>query len=402
MELVGAHLDLAGFLEHDDTEYFFWDISFFYLMLRTPTVRRNPLKGNPMRTKSLFALLLLVLPLTAFTQNLYPRKDLAFAQIAAGGGYETVLNVTNRGTTTYNGTLSLFQGLGTAWSPLVNGNAISNGQTPVVLGAGATATLRITVLGNVEVGFGIIKASDQSQTSFLEGTLTYYVMSGSTVLDSVGVQPSSEVYLTTIPFDDFSSIALALANDNTSTATVKLTLFSETNSQVENTLPLSLQANQHVPKYLSEFFQGVQMTGGRLEIQSDLPILETALTDVQDQLSSLPLLPAVKTYTFTMATPGGVSGEMSLWVDGFFVSGYARTLVVEGQTQVPPLFLLLSGVLYNGVLQLNENVPQQFTSYLVFSPFSLAMTTVNGSSTQFNLNPLVVKSTWAIVLTATN
>jgi hypothetical protein len=48
-----------------------------------------------------------------------------------------------------------------------------------------------------------------AQTSFLEGTLTYYVRDGGFLVDSVGVQPSSELYLTTVPFDDFSKLAMA-------------------------------------------------------------------------------------------------------------------------------------------------------------------------------------------------
>jgi hypothetical protein len=39
--------------------------------------------------------LLLGVPVTGWAQ--LPGKDLAFAQIAFGGGYETVLNLTNRG-----------------------------------------------------------------------------------------------------------------------------------------------------------------------------------------------------------------------------------------------------------------------------------------------------------------
>ena len=61
-----------------------------------------------MRARYLLGFLILLLPLAANTQNILPRKDMAFAQIAVGGGYTTILNVTNRGITTYNGTLSLF------------------------------------------------------------------------------------------------------------------------------------------------------------------------------------------------------------------------------------------------------------------------------------------------------
>ena len=76
------------------------------------------------KTSFSLAVLLLLLPVTGFTSDPMIGRDLAFAQIAVGGGYETVLNLTNRGTTTYTGTFSLFRGSGQAWSPLVNGNAV--------------------------------------------------------------------------------------------------------------------------------------------------------------------------------------------------------------------------------------------------------------------------------------
>ncbi len=59
-----------------------------------------------MKNAALLAMLL-GLPATAFAQDFFAYKDLAFAQIAAGGGYETVLNATNRGASSYSGTLTL-------------------------------------------------------------------------------------------------------------------------------------------------------------------------------------------------------------------------------------------------------------------------------------------------------
>ncbi|MBZ5500519.1 MAG: hypothetical protein LAP85_29350 [Acidobacteriia bacterium] len=341
-----------------------------------------------MRTRSSLAAFLLILPITTYAQNLYPRKDLAFAQIAVGGGYESVLNLTNRGTSSYNGTLSLFRASGQAWSPLVNGNAITNGKMDFSLEPSATRTVRITGSGGVEAGFATIKASGQDLTSFLEGTLTYYVLSEGRVVDSIGVLPSSETYLATIPFDDFSTIALALANPNTAAAMTQLTLFSETNAQVSN-LGQVLQPNQHIPQYLWQFFPSVQMTKGRLEIQSDLPILGTALTDAGGQFSSLPLVPAVKSYSFTMVTQNGISGELSIWIDGAYVSGYVRFVVVEGQPQNPPPVLRLSGLFSDGILQLFDGVPQApFIDYYLFNPFSLSMTKVDGYRQQLRDNKI--------------
>ena len=75
------------------------------------------------------------------------------AQVAVGGEIKTVINLTNRGTFAYTGTVRFFRGKGNVWNPLVNGNTISNGTYPLEIQPKSTATLRIT--GNqLESGAG--------------------------------------------------------------------------------------------------------------------------------------------------------------------------------------------------------------------------------------------------------
>ncbi len=367
-----------------------------------------------MKNRSLLAVFLLFFPITALSQNLFTRKDMAFTQIAVGVylslEYETVLNITNRGITTYNGTLRLFSG-GQAWNPLVNENAITNGEMAIILEPGVSATFRITGSGSIETGFATIESSTWELTNFVEGTLTYYVRSGGMLVDSIGIQPSSEIYLTTIPFDDFSTIALALANANLGTANVQLRLFSATN-QLMDTVPLPLLPNQHYQKYLREI-SGITLTNGRLEIQSDIPILATVLTDVNNQFSSLPLLPGVKAYTFTANMTGmTISGEWIIWIEGITVVGYMRTTNEDGQPLPPDDIwtVLLTGQLFEGALQLyfsagdldpGDVLPSALIAYAVLNPFSLSPGTVIGSL-MFLWNDFAVQGPGILSITAIN
>jgi hypothetical protein len=147
--------------------------------------------------------------------------------------------------------------------------------------------------------------------------------------------------------------------------------------------------------YLWQLFPSVQMTKGRLEISSDVPILGTALTDIGGQFSSLPLLPAVKAYTFNVGG-FGYSGEMSLWFDGPFVQGFVRATTVGGVPDPQPDTLHMVGTLVNGVLQLTvtgQPSSDQQLSYILVNPFSLSQTTVQATwsgwwLTSHNLNPL--------------
>jgi len=375
-----------------------------------------------MRKLSSLTLLIVLMPLSAHAQNqyptLYPKKDLAFAQVAAGDQYDTVISVTNRGPNTYNGILSLYTQAGQAWSPLVNGDQITNGQMNIAILKGATATYRITKVGGTEAGFAVILASDLLDSgavlnNFLEGTLTYFVYSGSTLVDSVGVQPSSEFYLTAIPFDDFSTIAYALANLNTATVTPRLSLYSDTNVLVASTNLPQFAPGQHMAEYLRQRFQGAQITRGRLEIQSDLPIIGTILTDNYDtvtqlsQLSSLPMLPAVKAYTFSGSIGViSVTGELSFWLDGRFVQGYLRVLTFGGVQEPNPDTLSLTGSLADGLLQMiASGNPKATNSLLVntfIESFSLSQTTLQGLATAWWLDNSSLAGTGTLTLQATN
>ena len=361
-----------------------------------------------MKIRSSLGLLLLLLPLTAQAQTLYTKKDLAFAQVAAGGAYETVLNVTNRGSNTYNGVLSLYTQIGQAWSPLVNGSQITGGKLDIALSKGATATYRITRDGGTEAGFAVIMASDLAQTSFLEGTLTYYVRDGGLLVDSVGVQPSSEFYLTAIPFDDFSKLAMALANLNPTGVTVRLSVFSDTNVLAAPALDRPFASGEHLAIYLRQLFPSVQAIRGRLVIQSAAaPVIGTILTDIDDQLSSRPMLPAVKAYTFSGTLAGlEYSGEISLWFDGQFVQGYIRVLTVGGVPEQNPDTLPLTGSLIDGVLQVittgSATSDNQLLSYTIINPYSLSQATPKASSAAWFLPSHILAGTGTLTLTAIN
>jgi hypothetical protein len=331
-----------------------------------------------MRAKGILILLLLCCE-TLMGQNFSPQKDIAFGQVAAGGSYETVITVTNRGTETYAGTLKFFQGEGKNWSPTVNGTPITDGRMPVSITAGATFTYHVTG-SDLSAGFASITAANQAQTNFVDGNLTYMVRSGGAVVDTIGVPPSTEFYLSIIPFEDFSAIALALANGDTTNKTAKVTLklYSETNTNVDST-DLSLGPSWHTPKFLSQFFPKAQLSKGRIEIVSDLPIFGTALTFVAGQSSSLPLLPAARMYTFVASAPDGMNfkGEASMWADGPFIKGYLRVTTYNGGPVTASPYLLY-GRLVNGTLMLftwGNTAPyvyEEGTMYLKIEDFSFA------------------------------
>lgn len=349
---------------------------------------------------------------TALAQSLLPRKDLAFAQVAAGGGYETVLNLTNRGTAVYNGTLNLFRSDGALWNPLVNGNPLDRGNLGITLNPGDSVTFRIALPDasfGAQSGFAIILDADYRPASLLEGNLTYYVRSGDgRVIDSVGISPSSPVFQSVIPFDDFSSVALALVKLGPSQvpARVVLTLYDEANRQV-GTQPLPpLSANNQIARFLSQIFPGVTLKTGRVEIQSDLPILGTALTSVNDQLSSLPFTGALKAYAYTANVAGHIlTGDIYFSVDGAHVTGYEHSLTSDGvdnRSGLDPV----SGLLVGGNLEIfthgGRNSDTEITGYTIIQSYNPSAKTLSGPVIIFFVNPPSFAGQGTMTITAIN
>jgi hypothetical protein len=302
--------------------------------------------------------LALVLTPPSFGQNLLHQKDLGFAQVAVGGGYETVITLTNRGTFDYSGDLVLRRGDdGQPWNPTVDGEAITDGRVPVTIEPGQTITLRLTG-DSVESGMAALITSDLVLDNFVEGNLTYFVRSGSTLTDSIGVGPSTETFLAAIPFEDFSAVALALANGDfrtsgAETASVTIRLFDDAGEQVDSE-PLTLNPLAHSARFLSEIFDE-SVERGKIEISSDVPVIGTALTFISGQLSTLPMLPSPVAYTLVMVQSDQteLTAEMTLWAEGFFVKGYLSIYEKDGEPIENPILSHVHGQLIDGWLDLN-------------------------------------------------
>ncbi len=307
-----------------------------------------------------------VLTAPVSAQYLLQQKDLSFAQVATGPTIETVLTLTNRGDHAYTGVLRLTRGLdAVAWNPLINGVRIAAGLYDVTVDVDAIVTLRITD-DTLAVGQAVLVADDTYLDNFAEATLTYYVRSGNTITDSVGLPPGQEFYLASLPFENFQNIGLALANagstifDQTApTAEANVTLIDD-QARVVDTETITLIPGAHQAQFLYQLFAGVEgigdMTAGKIEISSLNPIVGTALTQVAGgQISSLPLNPAPVEFSLDMESDGGdtFQGTMALWVEGFFVKGYILMSSYNGTSFDAPVLTFVHGQLIDRYLDLS-------------------------------------------------
>ena len=309
-----------------------------------------------MQTKR-FVLIWLAFTAVASAQNYYPKKDAAFGQVVVGGGYETVINLTNRGTHSYVGTLGLFRTVNNEsvdWNPTIDGVAVENGKYGVEIQPQATLTLRLTG-SQLESGAAMLLSENFFLDNLIEANLTYLIIEGGQVSDSVGIAPSKEFFRASIPFEKFSEIALALANGDLSgerTAKVELSLFSRDGNSSGPKKTITLGSLIHSAKFLHEHFPRPPLDGGKVEIASDSPIFGTALTFSGGQFSSLPLDPAPVTYSVRLVSQQGstATGELILWAEGFFVRGYLVFATVDGEAYSEEPFLHV----VNGELALSQ------------------------------------------------
>ena len=350
-----------------------------------------------MQTKR-FVLVWLAFTAVASAQNFYPKKDAVFGQVVVGDGFETVINLTNRGTNPYVGMLSLFRTVNAAsvpWNPTVNGVAVQDGEYEVEVQPKATVTLRLTG-SQLEAGAAILLSEDLMLDNLIEANLTYLVREGGQVSDSVGIAPSKEFYRAAIPFEEFTETALALVNGNLTgerRANVELALFSGDGDPMGPTRTIRMGSLSHSAKFLHELFPGQTLRGGRVEITSDIPIFGTALTLKGGQFSSLPLDPAPVTYSVRLefhdpleSRDHDATGELALWVEGSFIRGYMVISAVNGQDFEVPEFSLVNGELEDGRLRLAFTILQD--------PFFAEEVTISIGKDEFSFDTNLVEGKW--------
>ena len=325
-------------------------------------------------------------------QNYFPKKDAAFGQVVVGGGYETIINVTNRGTHPYEGKLGLFRTVNeasVAWNPTVNGDTVVDGEYPVVVQPAETVTLRLTGT-QLEAGAAILLSDNLLLDNLIEANLTYLILDAGQVSDSVGIAPSKEFYRAAIPFEEFRETALALVNGDLTrerTASIELNLFSSDGDPVGSTRVIRLGSLAHTARFMNELFPGQTLQRGKVEIVSDSPIFGTALTFSSGQFSSLPLDPAPVTYSVRLETSDEyATGELALWADGSFIRGYMVISGVGERVFEEPEFSLVNGELEDGYLRLAFTILQD--------PFFGEEVTISLGTDNFSFDSNLVEGKW--------
>ena len=353
------------------------------------------------------AILIALLTLAVPGQNIYPKKDLVFTQVIAGDGFDSSIAVTNRGTYAYEGTILFATGEnGDEWNPIVNSKRITDGSAEVIIQPDQTKVFYIKD-NALKVGYAVFLSIDWSIDNHLEGNLTYFSYDGSGVQDAVGVPESKEFYISSLPYSNFYDVGLSLANPDlygSGAADIRVLLFYES-GEIATKCSIEMGSYAHFSKFLNELpwdnpvHTLDPVTIGKVEIESSVAISGIAMTITdsaggKSEISTLPIDATPLTYAFTMDADNGdlYEGEISLWIEGYFVKGYMHITGVNSEYyddaySLPPY--LVSGQLIDSVLDLSfycywwewrnsENLGPPVSLYIYVSQFFIGFREMTG------------------------
>src|SRR5213594_2943708 len=187
-------------------------------------------------------------------QVTYPPVTIAFPHVVAGGDpngphYVTLLQIVNNNSASTTAHVTLFSDSG---SPLA---VLSDGQDPqstidLNLDGGQIRQVQININGAITVGWMEIVYSpcDALTTVLLDS------FSGTTLISEIGVDPAPDV----MPATDFVlNTGIAIANPDTAAAYVLARLWDPNTGNVLASNALSVPANGHVARFLTELFPSV-------------------------------------------------------------------------------------------------------------------------------------------------
>jgi hypothetical protein len=195
-----------------------------------------------------------------------------FAQIAAGGSYETVLTGINTGPFNEDVLVALTQSNG---EPFATSGGNASEPVQFSLPPMGSATFPIQLAGETMSGYGIFSGNVE-----IDGTALFKSMQNGLVLSEAGVGLSQPTRKFTVYIDntDNAATGYAVANLSSSAAVLNLTLREAKGGNLDHTI-LTLQPGRHLAEFAYERFKATAPAGfeGSIEFTSSQNVAAVAL-----------------------------------------------------------------------------------------------------------------------------
>jgi hypothetical protein len=223
--------------------------------------------------KTALLLLLILLAVPAFAQVSFVPVTVSFAHIDVGGdpnglNYVMLLQVVNNNSATVNGHVNLFADSGSALSASFDGGTPQS-SLDFSLESGAIRQIQISLSGGITSGWMQIGYTPNNAQT----TVILQYRSGNSVLSEVGVNPdtgqNSQSCIWTCG-TDFSgetditnglNTGIAVVNPTSAAAYALVTLSDPSTGNKLASTTLTLAANAHVAKLMTELFQSTANIG---------------------------------------------------------------------------------------------------------------------------------------------
>jgi hypothetical protein len=277
------------------------------------------------RKRFLFILFALLIASTGSAKNL----KLNFAQVVVGDSYVTVIDLVNNGTAIFYGALELRDNQGNFLTASINGTRDS--AYLLSIQPKATQRLRLTRTGSTVAGHALIwdnlAPGSENYSQQINGSLFFQFLDGTTLLDSVGVSPSLPTEQFYFPAEYSSQALTGIALSEATGATVAGTVRAISDAGVlVATAPLTLFPWNHQAVFVNQILAVPTGFRGTVQIETSAPVYPLALRMEGNQFSTLPVIPTVSLYDFTINLPDGRAfrGETTFSISDNSVNGFIR------------------------------------------------------------------------------
>ncbi|HEY2932804.1 MAG TPA: hypothetical protein VGK99_13755 [Acidobacteriota bacterium] len=238
----------------------------------------------------------LVLIRTSVGADYFPQ--IVFPQFALGGGFEVVLNLTNKSAAPWRGKIRALQGNAEPWvSPLQFEGVTPAGAGEFEVNLQARGFQRVVFKGDsvARAGYLEIAQGDKSAASDLVATFFYNFRINGVLADSVGVQAAKLGARFVVPVERDAAVNTGLAWVNLRTVsefTLALTLLDQEGNVLERK---QVMASGQTARLLSEIFETLpeNFTGSvKLQGSSDFYIVAFRLEGVGGRVQLTSVSPA--------------------------------------------------------------------------------------------------------------
>lgn len=216
-----------------------------------------------------------------------PSRFHSFAQVGDGGGIRTTFLLINQGSSTVAAEVIFASQEGAPFSVTLNGQTDSS--FSIEIPAGGAVKLTTSGEGDqVRSGWASLEADGE-----IGAQLFFEIFSAGSLATQAAIEPNTGFKRADLFVNQQgrTRTGVAIANETGGQIAVRVTLTDQTGIELDQKV-ITLEAQSQISQFVDEFFPGVEITQGRLNLNSSGPFSVTTLQQTGFVLATLPPIEA--------------------------------------------------------------------------------------------------------------